>query len=177
MRHEDLLVYTMLYYIPEVDLKEEIIKLWNSKEKAGEHLLPEQVVVVMRQWHDVHNLACDKTNPREHKVYSVTGSGGDSLSCSVCGQSGHQRSDCPLKKSGSSIYCKFHPELKTAMEQAPVETQMLLPVVAARPLETSEVAVAVLEAAPVTGAAPGAAAGGLEAALGRGQPLRKEILV
>ena len=27
MRHEDSLVYTMLYYIPEVDLKEEIIKL------------------------------------------------------------------------------------------------------------------------------------------------------
>jgi len=48
---------------------------------------------------------------------------------------------------------------------------MPLPVVAARPLETSEVAEAVLEAAP------GAAAGGPEAALGRGHPLVKEILV
>ena len=49
MRHEDLLVYTMMYYIQEVDLKEKIIQLWNSKEKSGEYLLPEQVVTLMRQ--------------------------------------------------------------------------------------------------------------------------------
>ena len=114
MRHEDLLVYTMMYYIQEVDLKEKIIQLWNSKEKSGEYLLPEQVVTLMRQWHDVHNLACDRTNPKEHRVLSVLGSGGDSSSCSVCGQPGHQRSDCPLVKSKSPIFCKFHPDLKNS---------------------------------------------------------------
>ena len=49
---------------------------------------------------------------------------------------------------------------------------------AARPLEIPEAAEAVLlEAALVTEAAAGPAAGDLEAALGTGQPLRKEILV
>ena len=52
---------------------------------------------------------------------------------------------------------------------------MLLPVVAARPLEIPEAAEAVLlEAALVTEAAAEAEA---EAALGTGQPIRREILV
>ena len=77
MRYQDLLTYTILFYIPEIDLKEQVIKLWNTKEQLGEHLLPQQVLTLMETWHDVRNQASDKISGSEHKVFSLTG--GDSL--------------------------------------------------------------------------------------------------
>ena len=91
-----------------------IFQLWSTKETAGEDLQPEEVVTLMRSWFDVHNLASDRSTPKEHKVFSVLSPGGDTSSCSVCGQSGHERSDCPLVKSKAQIFCKHHPELKNS---------------------------------------------------------------
>ena len=47
MQFQDLLTYTLFFHIVEVDLKEEVVKLWKSKEELGQHLLPTDVLAVI----------------------------------------------------------------------------------------------------------------------------------
>ena len=123
MQFQDLLTYTLFFHIVEVDLKETVVKLWKAKEELGQHLLPADVLAVIESWHDVRNQASDKAPPPvpEPKVFSLstprstrTGSSPSTFTCSICAKPDHQRTDCPLKKSGAVIYCSHHPELQNS---------------------------------------------------------------
>ena len=114
MQFMDLFTYTLYFHITEVDLKEEVVKLWKDKEELGEHLLPADVVTAIETWHDVRNQASapPATDP---KIFSLTNPRSTSRpanpTCSICAKPDHQRSDCPLKKSGAVIHCSHHPTL------------------------------------------------------------------